>query len=193
MRAEVHAIPCDVTRGEEVERLFADATEALGALDVVVNNAGLGHSASVVETSDDDWSRVLDVTLTGTFRCMRAALPRMRRGASIVNIGSVTGHRAERGQSAYAAAKAGVHALTRCAAIEAAELGVRVNAVAPTLAVHAFLEKVADAAYLDEMAALQPQGRAAAPAEIAGVIVFLASDLSSYLTGECLSVSAQKC
>ena len=142
--------------------------------------------------SDADWMRVMDVTLTSTFRCLRAALPRMRPGGSIVNIGSVTAHRAERGQSAYGAAKAGVHALTRCAALEAAERGVRVNAVAPTLAVHAFLTRVADPEHLDAMARLQPQGRPAEPGEIASTIVFLASDLSSYLTGECLSVSSQR-
>ena len=95
--------------------------------------------------------RVLDVSLGGTFRCVRAALRRLEPGGSIVNVGSVTGHRAERGQAAYAAAKAGVHALTRCAALEAAPRRVRVNAVAPTLAVHPFLERVADPAHLAEM------------------------------------------
>lgn len=188
----VHALACDVTCGEAVEELFAGATEALGGLDVVVNNAGLGHSADVVDTSDADWLRVIDVGLTGTFRCLRAALPRMGAGGSIVNVGSVTAHRAERGQAAYGAAKAGVHALTRCAAMEAARQGVRVNAVAPTLATHPFLERVADPLHLAAMAGLQPQGRAAEPWEIGSTIVFLASDLSSYMTGECLSVSSQR-
>ena len=190
--AGVVAIPCDVTDGEAVEQLFEAATKEMGGLDVVVNNAGLGHSSPLVDTTDEDWERVLDVTLYGTFRCVRAALPRMGEGGAIVNVGSVTAHRAERGQSAYAAAKAGVHALTRCAAVEAAERGIRVNAIAPTLAVHAFLEKVADRAHLDAMAALQPQGRPAEPREIADAIVFLASDLSGYLTGEVLSASSQK-
>jgi 3-oxoacyl-[acyl-carrier protein] reductase len=188
----VHAVPCDVTEGSQVEALFASAERVLGGLDVVVNNAGLGHSADLVETRDEDWLRVLDVTLSGTFRCLRAALPRMSRGGAIVNVGSVTAHRAERGQSAYAAAKAGVHALTRCAAIEAAERGVRINSVAPTLAVHPFLTRAADPAHLEAMTGLQPQGRAAEPWEIANTIVFLASDLSGYLTGECLSASSQK-
>ncbi len=190
--ATVHAIACDVTVGAEVEQLFAGAVDVLGGLDVVVNNAGLGHTSELVETSDEDWMRVLDVTLNGTFRCLRAALPRVSPGGSIINVGSVTAHRAERGQAAYAAAKAGVHALTRCAAVEAAERNIRVNAVAPTLATHAFLTRVADPVYLEEMAARQPQGRAAEPAEIAGTIAFLASDLSGYLTGECISASAQK-
>jgi len=190
--AGVHVIPCDVTRDDEVEGLFQSAADRLGGLDVVVNNAGLGHSGCVVDMSDDDWLRVIDVTLTGTFRCLRAALPHMHRGGSVINVGSVTAHRAERGQSAYGAAKAGVHALTRCAAMEAAADGIRVNAVAPTLAMHPFLSRVADADHLEAMAGLQPQGRAAEPFEIASTIVFLASELSSYLTGECLSVSGQR-
>ena len=188
----VHAVVCDVTRGEQIERLFDEAAEVFGGLHVVVNNAGLGHTADLVETTDADWLRVLDVSLGGTFRCVRAALRRLEPGGSIVNVGSVTGHRAERGQAAYAAAKAGVHALTRCAALEAAPRRVRVNAVAPTLAVHPFLERVADPAHLAEMEALQPQGRAAQPSEVAGTIAFLASDLAGYLTGECLAVSSQK-
>lgn len=188
----VHAIACDVTVGAEVEQLFEASADVLGGLDVIVNNAGLGHTCDLVETTDEDWLRVLDVTLNGTFRCLRAALRLVSDGGSIINVGSVTAHRAERGQSAYAAAKAGVHALTRCAAVEAAERDVRVNAVAPTLAVHAYLTKVADPAYLEEMAALQPQGRPAETWEIASTIVFLASDLSGYVTGECLSASGQK-
>jgi 3-oxoacyl-[acyl-carrier protein] reductase len=189
----VFGCACDVTREEEVEGLFARAEAELGGFDVLVNNAGLGHAARLVETSDPDWERVLDVTLTGTFRCLRAALRRLRAQASgaIVNVGSVTARRAEKGQSAYAAAKAGVLALTRCAALEAAEFGVRVNVVVPTLALHRHLARVVSPEYLEEMIALQPQGRAAEPAEVADAIVFLASDLASYLTGEALSIGGQ--
>ncbi|MEM9174377.1 MAG: SDR family oxidoreductase [Myxococcota bacterium] len=189
---EAYGVPCDVTRTDEVEALYAAAEARLGGLDLAIHNAGLGFSGDLVSMAEDDWLRVLDVSLTGCFRCVRAALPRLEAGGAIVNVGSVTGHRAERGQSAYAAAKAGVHALTRCAALEAAERGVRVNAVMPTLAMHPFLEKAAPAAHLEAMAALQPQGRAARPAEIADVVVFLASDGASYLTGECLSASGQR-
>lgn len=190
--ARVHPVVCDVTVSEQIDRLFDEAVEVFGGLDVVVNNAGLGHTAELIETTDADWLRVLDVSLGGTFRCLRAALRCLEPGGAIVNVGSVTGHRAERGQSAYAAAKAGVHALTRCAAVEAAPRNIRVNAVAPTLALHPFLEKVADPDHLAAMEALQPQGRAAEPSEIADAIVFLASDLAGYLTGECLAVSSQK-
>lgn len=190
--AIVHAVPCDVRDTEQVDALFGKASELLSGLDVVVNNAGLGHTADVVETSDEDWHRVIDVSLKGCFRCTRAALRVVAPGGAIVNIGSVTADRAERGQAAYAAAKAGVHALTRCAAVEAAERSVRVNAISPTLASNPFVEKVADPEHLAAMTALQPQGRAAQSEEIAMAVLFLASDLSSYLTGECLSVSGQK-
>src|SRR6185369_2627879 len=107
-------------------------------------NAGLGGTAVLTEMTDEQWFSVLDVTLTGTMRMTRAALRHMssRGGGAIVNNASVVGWRAQDGQSHYAAAKAGVMALTRCAAIEAAESGVRVNAVAPSLALHPFLEKV---------------------------------------------------
>lgn len=189
---EVEGVACDVTRSEEVEALYRESEARLGGIDVAVHNAGLGFTSDLVDMRDEDWLRVIDVSLTGCFRCVRAALPRLSAGGAIVNVGSVTGHRAEKGQSAYAAAKAGVHALTRCAAMEAAERSVRVNAVMPTLAMHAFLEKAAPVEHLQAMAALQPQGRAAEPREIAGVVVFLASDGASYLTGECLSASGQR-
>src|SRR3954469_4954461 len=100
----------------------------------MVNNAGLGGTANVVDMTDEQWDKVLDVTLNGTFRCTRAALRRMKAtgsGGVIVNNASVVGWRAQKGQSHYAAAKAGVMALTRCAALEAADYGVRVNAVSP--------------------------------------------------------------
>ena len=136
---------------------------------------------------------VLDVTLTGTFRCMRSALRTMRDQGEgvIVNNASVLGWRAQAGQAHYAAAKAGVMALTRCAAIEAAAYGVRVNAVAPSLAMHPFLSKVTTDELLEDLTSREAFGRAAEPWEIANAIVFLASDYSGYVTGEVLSVSSQ--
>jgi 3-oxoacyl-[acyl-carrier protein] reductase len=114
-----------------------------------------------------------------------------RRSGAIVHVGSALGWRAQAGQSHYAAAKAGVHALTRCAAIEAASSGVRVNAVVPSLVLHPNLEKVSSAAFLESLVAQEAMGRSAEPWEVANVIVFLASDLSSYMTGEVVSVSSQ--
>jgi 3-oxoacyl-[acyl-carrier protein] reductase len=162
-------------------------------VDVLINNAGLGGFAPVVEMTDEQWHKVLDVTLTSVFRMTRAVLPHMNargRGA-IVNNASVLGWRAQPGQAHYAAAKAGVMAFTRCAALEAAEHGVRINAVSPSLAMHEFLSKVTPDGLLEELVGREAFGRAAEPWEIANVMVFLASDYASYMTGEVLSVSSQ--
>jgi 3-oxoacyl-[acyl-carrier protein] reductase len=187
------AVPCDVTVEDEVRHLFASVVDGYGHLDVLVNNAGLGGTASVVEMTDEQWARVLDVTLTGTFRCTRAALRHMlpRGSGAIVNVASVIGWRAQEGQAHYAAAKAGVMALTRCAGLEAARSGVRVNAVAPSLAMHPNLSKVTTEDVLDSLVRREAFGRAAEPWEVANVIVFLASDYASYLVGEVVSVSSQ--
>ncbi|MFI5612191.1 SDR family oxidoreductase [Amycolatopsis sp. NPDC051903] len=190
----VPGVPCDVTREEDVQHLIDTAVEHYGRLDVLVNNAGLGGTCSLLDMTDDEWSRVLDVTLTGTFRATRAALRRFAEqntGGAIVNNASVLGWRAQEGQAHYAAAKAGVMALTRCAAVDAAPYDVRVNAVAPTLAMHANLAKVTTDELLAELTAREVSGRAAQPWEVANVMVFLASEYSSYLTGEVVSVSAQ--
>jgi len=187
------AVPCDVTAEADVQRLFQTAIGEYGHLDVVVNNAGLGGETTLVEMTDEQWSVVLDVTLNGTFRCTRAALRHMipRGTGVVVNNASVIGWRAQAGQAHYAAAKAGVMALTRCAAIEAAPAGVRVNAVSPSIAMHPFLAKVTTSEHLEELSAREAFGRAAEPWEVADVIVFLASDYSSYMTGEIVSVSSQ--
>ena len=177
----------------EVDALFAAAREALGTVHVVINNAGLGGTANLMDMTDEQWSAVLDVTLNGTFRMTRAAMRAMRgTGGVIVNNASVLGWRAQKGQSHYAAAKAGVMALTRCAALEGAEFGIRVNAVAPSLAMHPYLSKVMEPEALDELAAREAYGRSAEVWEVANVMVFLASDYSSYMTGETVSVSSQR-
>jgi 3-oxoacyl-[acyl-carrier protein] reductase len=187
------AVPCDVTSEHQVRALFDTAERELGPLDVVVNNAGLGLTADLVDMTDEQWQAVLDVTLTATMRCTRQALRRMtaRGSGAIVNNASVIGWRAQAGQSAYAAAKAGVMALTRTAAMEGAPHGVRVNAVSPSLAIHPFLSKVMPQETLDELIELEALKRSAETWEVANVIVFLASDYASYMTGEIVSVSSQ--
>ncbi len=189
----VVGIPCDVTDEASVQNLFEAAKNELGGIDVLVNNAGLGGTAELHEMTDDHWSIVLDVTLNGTMRCTRAALNLMYAQGSgvIVNNASVLGWRAQAGQAHYAAAKAGVMALTRCAAIEAGPRGVRINAVSPSIAMHANLAKVTSDELLAELTRREAFGRYAEPWEIANVIVFLASDYSSYMTGETISVSSQ--
>lgn len=191
----VAGLVCDVTSEDDVSALLDLAEERHGGLDVLVNNAGLGGTAALVDMTDEQWSTVLDVTLGGTFRCTRAALRRMKAagtGGVIVNNASVVGWRAQAGQAHYAAAKAGVMALTRCAAVEAAAYGVRVNAVSPSLAMHPHLAKVTTPELLAELTEREAYGRFAEPWEIANVIVFLASDYSSYLTGETVSASSQR-
>jgi len=190
----VHGRLADVTVEEDVQALVNEAEDKLGGVDVLVNNAGLGGTRLLVEMSDEEWSRVLDVTLTGTMRMTRAMLQKMQpRGAGvIVNNASVLGWRAQKEQCHYAAAKAGVMALTRCAALEAADYGVRINAVSPSIAFHEFLKKTTPAELLEELASREAFGRAAEVWEVANVMIFLASDYSSYMTGEIVSVSSQR-
>ncbi|UQE75559.1 MULTISPECIES: SDR family oxidoreductase [unclassified Gordonia (in: high G+C Gram-positive bacteria)] len=191
----IEAVVCDVTSTAQVDALIADAAARLGRIDLLVNNAGLGGETPVADMTDDQWDRVLDVTLTSCFRATRAALRYFRDascGGVIVNNASVLGWRAQRGQAHYAAAKAGVMALTRCAAVEAADYGVRINAVAPSIARHPFLAKVTSDRLLDELAEREAYGRAAEVWEIAATIAMLASDYSTYLTGEVVSISSQR-
>ena len=191
--AEIYGQLCNVTNEAEVQALVAAAESQLGGVDVLINNAGLGGQKRVVDMTDDEWNRVLDITLTGTFRMTRAMLPHMQargRGA-IVNNASVLGWRAQKEQAHYAAAKAGVMALTRCAALEAAEYGVRINAVSPSIALHDFLKKASSEELLAQLASREAFGRAAEVWEVANVMVFLASDYASYMAGEVLSVSSQ--
>jgi 3-oxoacyl-[acyl-carrier protein] reductase len=154
---------CNVQVTADVDALISDAATELGRIDVLVNNAGLGGETPVADMTDEEWDRVLDITLTGTFRAPRAALRyfgSVEHNGVIVNNASVLGWRAQRGQAHYAAAKAGVMAFTRCSALEAADVGVRINAIAPSIAKHPFLAKVTSDDLLDELASKQAYGRA---------------------------------
>jgi 3-oxoacyl-[acyl-carrier protein] reductase len=185
---------CDVSSEEQVQGLRDAALSTVGRVDVLINNAGLGGEVDVVDMTDEQWSRVIDVTLTSLFRMTRAFLPSMYAAKSgvMVNNASVLGWRAQKGQAHYAAAKAGVMAFTRCSALEAAEHNVRINAVSPSLAMHPFLAKVTTQEALDKLVEREAFGRPAEVWEIANVMMFLASDLSSYMTGEIVSVSSQR-
>lgn len=185
---------CNVTAQDDVDALIMAGAKSLGGIDVVINNAGLGGTANLVDMTDEQWMFVMDVTLNGCFRVNRAAMQFMKTngGGVIVNNASVLGWRAQKGQAHYAAAKAGVMALTRCAGVEGAEFGVRVNAVAPSLALHPFLHKVTSKELLAELEAKEAYGRGSEVWEQANVMVFLASDYSSYMTGEVISTSSQR-
>ena len=192
--AQVFGTLADVTLEQEVQALVDAAEDKLNGVDVLINNAGLGGTRALVDMPDEEWSRVLDITLTGTMRMSRAMLRKMQpRGSGvIVNNASVLGWRAQKEQSHYAAAKAGVMALTRCSALEAADFGVRINAVSPSIAFHEFLKKTTPMELLEELAAKEAFGRAAEVWEVANVMMFLASDYSGYMTGEIVSCSSQR-
>jgi len=191
--AAVYGRLANVTVEEDVQALVDAAEGEMGGVDILINNAGLGGTRLLVEMADEEWNRVLDITLTGTMRMTRAMLRKMQpRGAGvIVNNASVLGWRAQKEQCHYAAAKAGVMALTRCAALEAADFGVRINAVSPSIAFHEFLKKTTPMELLEELAAKEAFGRAAEVWEVANVMMFLASDYSGYMTGEIVSCSSQ--
>lgn len=189
----VHGFLADVTDEAAVQNLVASAEKATDGVDILINNAGLGGTKNLVDMTDEEWHRVIDITLTGTMRMTRAMLRVMqaRQSGVIVNNASVLGWRAQKEQCHYAAAKAGVMALTRCAALEAAEFGVRINAVSPSIAMHDFLRKTTPPELLQELASKEAFGRAAEVWEVANVMMFLASDYASYMTGEVVSVSSQ--
>ena len=176
---------CDVTKEDQVQALIDAAEQKLGGIDVLINNAGLGGLKNVVDMTDAEWDRVIDITLTGTMRMTRAAL-------KVMNNASVLGWRAQKGQSHYAAAKAGVMAFTRCSGLEAAEHGIRINAVSPSIAMHEFLKKASTEEELAHLAKVEAFGRPAEVWEIANVMMFLASDYAGYMVGEIVSVSSQR-
>ena len=185
---------CNVTDEDEVQALIDFAEDELGGTDVLINNAGLGTQKALMDMPDDEWMKVIDVTLNGTMRMTREMMRRMkpREAGVIVNNASVLGWRAQKEQCHYAAAKAGVMALTRCAALEAADFGVRINAVSPSIAVHAMLKKSASEELLAKLTEREAFCRGAEVWEVANVMMFLASDYSSYMTGEIVSVSSQR-
>lgn len=191
---EVYGKVGNVVVEEDVQALIDFAEETMGGVDILINNAGLGTSKLLIEMEDEEWDKVINVTLNGTMRMTRYMMKVMQKRGSgvIVNNASVLGWRAQKEQSHYAAAKAGVMALTRCAALEAADFGVRINAVAPSIVLHPMLRKSASEELLAELESKEAYGRAAEAWEVANVMMFLASDYSSYMTGEIVSVSSQR-
>ncbi len=184
------AARCDVTDEAEVAALIARCTEVFGPVEIMVNNAGFTRDATLRKMPLEDFRAVLDVHVTGAWNGTRHAAEVMReqgRG-SIVNISSISGKVGNFGQTNYSAAKAGLVGLTKASAKELAKAGVRVNAVQPGLIRTAMTEAMPRRAWEMKMAEI-PMARAGEPAEVAQVVLFLASDMSSYLTGTVIEVT----
>ena len=184
------AAACNVTSASAVDRLVATAVDEFGGLDIMVNNAGITRDATLRKMTEQQFDEVISVHLKGTWNGTRSAAAIMReqgRGA-IINMSSISGKVGLIGQTNYSAAKAGIIGLTKAAAKELAHLGVRVNAIQPGLIRSAMTEAMPQRIW-DAKLAEVPMGRAGEPSEVASVAVFLASDLSSYMTGTVLEVT----
>ncbi|WKK10723.1 3-oxoacyl-ACP reductase FabG [Rhodococcus ruber] len=189
-RDVARAVRCDVVNADEWDTLLAEAVDGFGSLDVVVNNAGITRDATMRTMTEEDFDLVIAVHLKGTWHGTRKASAIMRdakRGA-IVNISSLSGKVGMVGQTNYSAAKAGIVGLTKAAAKEMAHHGVRVNAIQPGLIRSAMTEAMPQKAWDQKMSEI-PMGRPGEVSEIASVALFLASDMSSYMTGTVLEVT----
>jgi 3-oxoacyl-[acyl-carrier protein] reductase len=182
-------LACDVASAEQVDAAVTGAERALGPIDILVNNAGLTRDNIVLRLTDADWDTVLDTNLKGAFHTIRSTLKGMmkRRGGRIVNIGSIVGLTGNKGQASYAASKAGLIGLTKAVAKEYASRNILVNCIAP-----GFIEtEMTDALPAEARATLLEEialGRLGRPEDIAGTVLFLASDLAGYITGQVLVV-----
>ena len=188
--SRAHVLPCNLSLPEEVEALVKQATEAMGAVDVLVNNAGITKDGLAMRMSDADWQSVIDVNLTATFRLCRAAIRGMMkaRWGRIVNISSVVGQTGNGGQVNYAASKAGMVGLSKSLAAEVASRGITVNCVAPGFIETAMTEKLNDGQKSGILGAV-PAGRMGTPQEIAAAVLYLASAEAGYVTGATLHVN----
>jgi 3-oxoacyl-[acyl-carrier protein] reductase len=189
--AEASSGAVDVASRDSVDRLVSRVVASHGRIDVLVNNAGIaGRAVPLVDVTDEEWETMIRVDLTSVFYCCRAVLPHMlgRKKGAIVNVASISGKEGNPNMVPYSAAKAGVIALTKAVAKEVATSGVRVNAVAPAVIETAILETLTPE-QVQYMRSRVPMGRFGLPQEAAAVIAFLASDESSFVTGQCYDVS----
>ena len=190
--ADADFLPCDV-RGEGVgDELVSQTVKRFGSLDILVNNAGILFAGDVVETTEEQWREIIDVNVTSLFLISRSAVAQMRRqgGGCIVNIASEWGLNGETGYLAYCVTKGAVVQMTRCMSLDHAKENIRVNSVCPgevhTQMVDEMLKEAGSTP--EELASGVPMGRLAKPGEVANCVLFLASDLSSYVTGTNFSV-----
>ena len=184
----------DVTEDGVPERIVASAVESFGGLDVLVNAAGVIATGTMEATSDATWDQMMNVNVRGPFRLMRAAAPHLKaRQGNVVNVSSVNGLRAFAGVLAYNVSKAAMDHLTRCAALEMAPFGVRVNCVNPGVTItnlhrRGGMNDAQYAAFLERSKETHPLGRPGQPEEVAAMILFLASDEAKWMTGETIPV-----
>jgi 3-oxoacyl-[acyl-carrier protein] reductase len=189
---EFMGLEVDVTNVGQVQGMVQTALDRYGQIDALVNNAGINRLEPVWEMSDETWNLVIGVNLTGTFHCTRAVLPHMieRKRGAIISLSSIVGWvGSDEGEAHYCAAKAGVAAFTRAVAAEVGRYGIRINAIAPGLVYNPFLERIYPPEFFERIAQRTPLGRVGEPADIANLATFLASDQSSYITGEVFCIS----
>ena len=183
-------VPGDLGQLDRIDTLFKDAEAAFGQIDILVNNAGLTRDGLAIRMKDEDWQTVLDVNLTAAFRLARASLRGMmkRRWGRVIGITSIVGVTGNPGQANYAAAKAGMIGMSKALAQEVASRGITVNCVAPGFITTAMTD-VLPAEQVERLKAAIPAGRLGEPADIAGAVVYLASEAAAYVTGQTLHVN----
>lgn len=186
----VAVTPCDLSDAEAVNGLIATAEDAVGRVDVLVNNAGLTRDNLALRLKDEDWQTVLDVNLSAAFRLCRAAMRNMMkaRWGRIVNITSIVGVTGNPGQANYAAAKAGMIGMSKSLAAEVANRGITVNCVAPGFIETAMTDALGEAQH-EKLLTAVPMGRLGTPEDVAACVVFLAGDEAAYVTGQTLHVN----
>ena len=188
---ETLGVLCNVREKDQVENLMKKAVERFGRIDGLMNNAGINVLADCVDMTDEQWALVIEVCLRGTFYCIRAALPTMieQKGGAVVSLASTAGLSGSANQCHYAAAKAGIIALSKAVANEVAKHSVRLNCIAPGLIMNPFLERIYPKEDLERYVKATPLPRKGEPKDIANAALFLMSDEGSYMTGQTLCLS----
>ncbi len=181
---------CDISKEEQAENLIQTCKEKWGKVDILVNNAGITRDTLLLRMTKEQWDQVINVNLTGTFLCTKAAFKIMmnQRSGVIINISSIAGENGNIGQANYSASKAGVIGFTKSVAIEGAARGVRCNAIAPGFIQTAMTDAIPDK-IKEKMIASIPLKRPGQPEDVANCVLFLCSDLSSYITGQIIDVN----